>query len=612
MPKTPIAERLAAVRRQMTKAGVDVLIVRSTDRFLNEYVPTAESARVWISGFTGSMGEVVIAQKKAFLIVDGRYWMQAEKEADPRLYEVVKVGLGTGLEQAVADVVRGQAEAKAGKKLKVGFEPDRVTPASLEALKKKTGEGAAFEPLFPSPVEQARGADRPPARDPKIRAIDEAKVGGTVSAKLALLAPKLEALQIDALLVQRLDDIAWLSNLRGEELPYQATFKSIALVTPEALFVGVDPARVPAAVRSAREGIFFVPEQELWSLMGKKKRKRVGFDPSHNTEQGRLSIAKTGATPVSVTSPIAELKAKKTPEELASMREAFARADRVVEAAIAWVTAEVLANKTVTEADFAAQVEALFMAHGAVGLSFRVISAAGENGAIIHYSDPNKRRRLERGELLLLDTGGYFAEGYATDLTRTFLLDTPKAKGTPEQRRYYTLVLEAAIAGMRAVLPEGATGTQLDAIVRAPLWAHGLNYNHGTGHGVGINVHEFPPRVSPVAGSPLEEGHVLSIEPGLYLPEFGGIRIENLCTVKKDPERPGFIRVVPLTFAKLDERLIDDKLLSADAKAWLRTYRRETTDALLAPPPKAPAAKAPAAKKAGAKKPAARAKARAS
>jgi Xaa-Pro aminopeptidase len=181
---------------------------------------------------------------------------------------------------------------------------------------------------------------------------------------------------------------------------------------------------------------------------------------------------------------------------------------------------------------------------------------------------------LKRGELMLLDTGAYFAEGYATDLTRTFLLDDGRAKGNAEQRRLYTLVLKAAVAGMRAAFPRGTTGAALDAIVRAPLWAAGLNYNHGTGHGVGINVHEFPPRVAPGANASLEEGHVFSIEPGVYLPKFGGIRIENLCTVEAAPKMDGFLRVKPLTFSPLDKRLIDTRLLVPDEKAWLAEYAR--------------------------------------
>jgi Xaa-Pro aminopeptidase len=571
-------ERLSQVRKQMERMGVDVMLVRSADRYLNEYVPSDESARIWISGFTGSMGEALITKDQAFLAVDGRYWLQAENETDPELWKIVKVQLGTGLDAAIAEEVKKLVAAAGAKKLRVGFEPDRITPNQLEAIKKAVGEGPAWKPLFPSPVEQARGADRPAPREGRIRLIDEKKVGRSVTEKLAELGKKLDELQVDALLVQKLDEIAYLSNLRGDELPYQATFKSIALATKENLFIGIDPAKVESAIRVARDKILFVPEAEFWTLMGKKsKRRRIAYDPGNNTEQGRLAIEKTGAEAIAVGTPIAPMKAKKNKAEMAAMIAAFARADAVVTAASDWLCEQVAAKKArVTEYDFAQKVSQLFTEAGATGLSFKIISAAGKNGAIIHYSDPSQSRTIKKGELMLLDTGAYFYEGYATDLTRTFLVDGAAAKPDAKAKYYYTLVLKAAIAGMRAVLPEGASGAALDAMVRAPLWAEGLNYNHGTGHGVGINVHEFPPRISPMGASQLEEGHVFSIEPGVYLPAFGGIRIENLCTVEKAPKMPGFIRVRPLTFAPLDKRLIESKMLSAEEKAWLAEYEKQS------------------------------------
>lgn len=567
--KSELADRLTRVRKKMSEAGVDALLVRSTDRWLNEYVPTGESARVWISGFTGSMGEVLLTAKKAYLAVDGRYWLQAEKEVDTSLYEIVKVPLSSAIDDAVIDVLKKLP----GDAIKVGFEPDRFTPSGIAHLKRKLGDRAELIALHPSPVDAARGPiDAAPGT---IRAVDEKRVGRTSSDKLKELGAALKALELDAMLIQRLDEIAYLSNLRGDELPYQATFKSIAVATHDKLLIGLDPARVPSAVRAVREDVSFVPEAELWASIGKKaKRRRVGYDPGGNTEQARLAIEAAGAKAISIESPIGPMKAKKNKAELASMTAAFARADLVVDRAVRFLCNGVVAGQKISEADFAAKVKELFEESGATGLSFSIISAAGKNGAIIHYSDPSPKRFVKRGELMLLDTGAYYEEGYATDLTRTFLVDAPSARGNDEQRRYYTLVLRAAIAGMTAVLPEGSKGGQLDALVRAPLWAEGLNFNHGTGHGVGINVHEYPPRIGPNAGSLLEEGFVFSIEPGVYLPSFGGIRIENLCTIEKVPRMPGFLRVVPLTYSPLDKRLIEPKLMTPFEKAYLAQYSK--------------------------------------
>ncbi len=566
-----VSARVRAVQKRMADLGVSALLVRSTDRYLNEYVPTEDSSRIWVSGFTGSVGEVLILEDRAILAVDGRYWLQAETQIAGTPYAVLKVPLGTALDVALQAELKKILGARRSKKpFVLGIEPAKMTPSEVEAWKKALGDGVKLLPLFPSPVDLTRGPlPRPPARS-GIRALEEASVGLTVKEKLQRLGQRLADLEVDALLVQRLDELAYLSNLRGDELPYQATFKAIGLATADRLYLGLDPSRVDKQVRTARPSVRFVPEAELWSSLGKKSR--VGYDPAHNTELLRRQIEKSGALAVPVESPLGPLKALKTPAELKVMCAAFARADRVVDEALRWLSGAVLAKVRVTEADFAERVKELFLESGATGLSFRVISAAGKNGAIIHYSDPSPKRVIKRGELMLLDTGAYYQEGYATDLTRTFLVGGPRDKATPKQKRYYTLVLKAAIAGMRAVVPEGARGYQLDAITRAPLWEEGLDYNHGTGHGVGVNVHEFPPRIGPTAAAKLEAGHVFSIEPGVYRPEFGGVRIENLCTIVRSKKRPGFLEVVPLTFSPLDARLIDRELLREDERRWLAEF----------------------------------------
>jgi Xaa-Pro aminopeptidase len=273
-------------------------------------------------------------------------------------------------------------------------------------------------------------------------------------------------------------------------------------------------------------------------------------------------------------SPVLAMKAKKNPRELAAMVESFRRADQVVAEATAWLNGKVSKGRPVNEAEFAAKVESLFREAGARSLSFRVIAAAGSNGAVIHYSHPDPTRRIKKGELVLLDTGAYFEPGYATDLTRTFLAGGGAATATPKQKLIYTLVLKASIRGLKARFPEGTTGVQLDAIVRAPIWEAGYEYLHGTGHGVGVLVHEFPPRVSNRSTSRLEPGQVFSIEPGIYLAGWGGVRIENLATVIEDPRAPGFLKVKALTFSALDRRLIDAKRLTLDEKQWLRQYVR--------------------------------------
>lgn len=562
-------QRVAAVRDLMRAQGLDAVIVRSTDRYLNEYVPLEESTRAWLTGFTGSMGDGLVTLDGAWLAIDGRYYLQGDEELSGTPIAVERVPLGTAIRVALFQLVKKAAASGARR---IAYEPDRFALKELEELTTLlAGTGATLVPTKPSLLEQARGPVEEPERP--VRGIDEAAVGLTVAEKVARARAALEQHDVQAFVVQHLDELAWVTNLRGDDFPFQATFRGIGVLTRDAIVAAVRESRLPRAALAARGAALRLVDPTDWAaaLPGGA---RVGYDPDGVTADVVQTIQVRGALAVPMPSPLAALKAKKNEAELKAMRAAFARADRVVEDAQAYVNRRVDAGEPVTEADLAHEVERLFLASGATGLSFKVIAAAGKNGAVIHYGTPDPERVIRAGELVLLDTGGYYAEGYATDLTRTFLAGST-AVPTAEQRRYFTLVLKASIAGMSARLPATGRGDQLDAITRAPLWAAGLDFNHGTGHGVGINVHEFPPRVSPNGAVRLEEGHVFSIEPGVYLPEFGGVRIENLCTLAPAPGAPGFFDVVPLTFSRFDERLFDQALLTNAERAWLADYARK-------------------------------------
>jgi Xaa-Pro aminopeptidase len=559
--------RLQQVRDLMRAQGVDAVIARSTDRYLNEYVPLSESTRAWLTGFTGSMGDALVGVDAAWLVVDGRYYLQADQEVEGTPLTVERVPLGTSIRTSLFELVKKLARGGAKK---IAYEPDRFALKELEELQKLLqGTSATLVATKPSLLEQARGPIEEPERP--VRVIDERAVGATIADKVARAKEALAQADVKAFVVQRLDELAWLVNLRGDDFPFQATFRGIGVLTPDAALLAVRAGRLPKEA-VARSGLKVIDATDWAAAL--RPGDRVGYDPDGVTADVVQTIEKRGCKPVAVASPVAALKAKKNDAELAAMKAAFAKADAVVEAAQAFVHARLDAGQVVTEADLAHEVERLFLASGATGLSFKVIAAAGKNGAVIHYGTPDPERKIVAGELVLLDTGGYYAEGYATDLTRTFLAGS-KAKATAEQRRYFTLTLKAAIAGMSARLPLSGRGDQLDAITRAPLWAAGLDFNHGTGHGVGINVHEFPPRVSPNAPSVrLEVGHVFSIEPGVYLPDFGGVRIENLCTMALAKDAPGFMDVVPLTSSRYDERLYDDALLTVAEKAWLAGFAK--------------------------------------
>jgi len=558
-------ERVAQVRALLEQEDLSGVLVRSTDRYLNEYVPKDESTRLWLTGFTGSMGDALIGRERAWLCVDGRYYLQADRELEGTPIDVERVPLGKAVKTRLFQLARELGG-------RIGYEPDRFTAAELDDLRKQL-EGSAIElvPTLPSLIERVRGEIDEPLQP--VRGVSAEAVGGSVLDKLALTRPALADKDVGAFVVQRLDELAWLSNLRGNEMPFQATFRGLGVLSPQRLVVGTQAERVPAEAR--QEGLELV-EADAWRE-ALPTTGRVGYDPSGATAHVVDAIRAAGAEPVAMTSPVESLKAVKNDAELDAMRRAFDRADGVVEAAVEFIQDRLAQGVPTTEQHLADEVLRLFKASGAVGLSFRVIAAFGENGAHIHYAAPDPERLLEPGQLVLLDTGGYYEEGYATDLTRTFLAGRD-ATPTGEQRRLWTLVLSCSINGMMARLPVTARGEQLDAIVRAPLWAEGLDYNHGTGHGVGINVHEAPPRVSTRGKPTLKPGQVFSIEPGYYLPGWGGIRIENLCTIEPCPEAEGFLDVVPLTFAGLDERLVDRELLTPRQRAWLDAYLVESVN----------------------------------
>ncbi|MEW5849262.1 MAG: M24 family metallopeptidase [Myxococcota bacterium] len=574
-------ERLRALREKMAQHGVDALIVRSTDRYLNEYVPQAESTREWLTGFTGSMGDALVTREAAFVVVDGRYHLQADQETDPAHWTVVKLSMAEPIYSGVLGKLQEQVRSGAVKA--VGYETDRFTVHEREALDRMLeGTTAKSVPLAVSPVEEVRGPVR--LKPGELRILDEARVGRSAAEKVAAVQKALEQAGLDLFLVQKLDDLAYLTNLRADELPYQATFKGMGAVGRQGALVCFHSRTAPEALPAARPGFRFVDEkalpQALQEIAGPGRK--AAYDASATTEAARQLLVAAGFTALPMSGPLTEMKARKTGAELTRMVEAFRKADRVVSQAISWLCRAVEKGEKVTEADFASKVEKTFRRSGAVGLSFKVISAAGANGAIIHYSTPDPERVIQRGELMLLDTGAYYEDGYATDLTRTFLAGGSRTQATDEQKRLYTLTLKSAIAGMTAVVPQGVSGVALDAITRKPLWDHGLNYNHGTGHGVGINVHEAPPSISMRSTTPLGAGYVFSIEPGVYLPGWGGIRIENLCTLEEHPEHKGWLRVKPLTFSPLDPRLIDQKLLSPSEKAFVKEFQAQGKAALRA------------------------------
>ncbi len=567
------ANRLADLRTHMQGNGIDAVLVRSTDEYLNEYVPAEKSRRVFITGFSGSMGDALITQDTAMLFVDGRYALQARQEAPH--FDVRVMTLSQSIESGWLSVL-DQALALKDRSLAVEF--DRIPVSLFEDIQEVAtskslslvNSSDVFSPFWQQICPTDNHLD-----GNKIWPLDISLAGESTHEKFTRTQLFFEESGLDAFVIVPLDEIAWLANLRGNDFPFQSTFASRAVALPNHLIIGTTKEHI--ANTQSIQGISFVENVQLIEGAQKhfpNKRFRVGLDPNQTPELVRRQLSAMDAEIVSIQSPFRSMKAIKNENELLHMRESFAKADNVVHQTQHWLCKQIEAQTPVTEADVDNFVRAQFKKSGTIELSFRPICASGKNGAVIHYGTPDSKTPIKPGTLFLLDTGGLYAGGYATDLTRTFFVGPKTHKPTPEQKRLFTLTLKGSIAGMSARFPKGSVGMQLDAIVRDPIWRAGYNYEHGTGHGVGINVHEFPPRIGPGNTTPIEVGHVFSIEPGIYLPGFGGIRIENLCTVVEDPDNNNFLRVLPLTFAPFDSRLIESTLLTRHEKEFLVYFKR--------------------------------------
>lgn len=544
------------------------LIVRSTDRYFNEYVPEYLSARAFLSGFDGSVGDALITREGAYLFVDGRYGLQAKNQA--RGFAIDVCGSDSSIEQRWLDFIaehfnRGQTLA---------FDPatlnfalfDRLSMVCEQAGVELVASGGAL-------IEEALKARKnKPVRDTKVWALPLADTGMEAHDKIAQLREIMLRQDVKAFLAVKLDDIAWVLNIRSNFFPFQSTLPALALITLDGILLSPAPG---LALPDLGPLVTIVPEHELLQRLKAKNLQDlvVGIDEHETSKAHEMALRALDIEIKRIANPIAPLKAIKNAQELLNLRRSFRKADQVVHQTQTFVIKSYEEGQPLSEGNIDDHIKEQFFSSGAEELSFRPICAGGKNGAIIHYGTPNREEKVKSGSLFLLDTGGYYA-GYATDLTRTFLAGSMH-EIKPWQKEMFTLVLKASIRGLSARFKRGTQGRQLDALVRAPLWKAGVDYAHGTGHGIGINVHEFPPRIGPTSTSELKAGQVFSIEPGIYVEGLGGVRIENLATIVPDPLDEKFLCILPLTFCPLDKRLIEESMLDAYDFEFLRYFEAE-------------------------------------
>ncbi len=568
-------ERVAVLRAELAKRKLDGFIVPRADEHQNEYVPACEDRLGWLTGFSGSTGVAVVLAEKAALFVDGRYTIEARAQIDPNVF-------------AIQHLIEHPPEEWLAKNLKsgdaFGYDPARTTIDGVERLKKACEKaGAKLYPTESNPVD-AIWAERPELPLSPVTLRDLRYAGEASEAKLARIRETLKKEQLAAAVLSDPASVAWTFNIRGNDVSHTPLPLSWAIVPREgrpSLFI--DARKLSNAVRDALSKLAAVEEPVQFIVALRKIAaggSAIRLDQATASSALADAVENSGGVVSKGADPVLRLKAVKNETEISGMREAHRRDGAALTRFLAWLDVEALSGK-LTEIDAVAALETFRRDTGKLkDISFPTIAGSGPNGAIVHYRVSEKsNRRLAPGELFLIDSGAQYEDG-TTDVTRTVAIGEP----SHEMRERFTLVLKGHIAIARGVFPEGTTGAQIDAFARAPLWAAGLDYDHGTGHGVGsyLSVHEGPARISKLGTAPLAAGMVLSNEPGYYKTAAYGIRTENLVLIVPAPPPAGaekkLLAFETLTLAPIDRRLVLPSQFTLEERGWLDRYHARVRD----------------------------------
>jgi Xaa-Pro aminopeptidase len=564
-----ITSRLKSLRLTFKKLGLDGILVPRSDEYQGEYVPACAERLQWITNFTGSAGTFIISLKRAVLIIDGRYTIQAASETNDTGIATAQLN-GNSSHETISSLFKSGA--------RLGVDPWLIPHAEFDRLQKICEAlGLALVALNQNPID-AIWHDRPlPPQQPITR--HDLKYAGLESAtKIQSMAQQLTHDHCDATVISDPLSVAWLFNIRGQDVPYTPVALLRAIVQKNAKsIVFVDSARLTADVVSALSSsvTFRSPKQFEATLqkLGKSKM-RVSIDPQSCPHAIVQTLAKSGATIREASDLCILPRAMKNKTELNGARKAHKRDGAALCNFLSWLATHTQTSK-LTERQAQDKLTEYRNSTGKlVDQSFGTISASGPNAALPHYHVTGKSgRTLQHNQIFLIDSGGQYRDG-TTDITRTVII----GNATQDMREKFTLVLKGMIAVSTARFPEGTTGAQIDTLARAALWQHGLDFDHGTGHGVGsfLSVHEGPARISKAGNVALRPGMILSNEPGYYRPGHFGIRIENLLIVQNPRKRPGQERPMlsfeTLSYVPIDKNLIDSKLLTRAELQWLDAY----------------------------------------
>jgi len=565
---------IAKLRAELNRRGFDGFVVPRADEHQGEYVPKSAERLAWLTGFTGSAGTAVILMDKAALVVDGRYTVQAAEQVDTSVITPVPLAEMSAEDWIAANLPEGGTLA---------YDPWLHTHDSLKRLEKAVARaGGNLAPVDINLVDVI-WIDRPAPPQAPVHPHPLAYAGETAEEKLERIRKKMAEAKLDALVISDPHNLAWAFNLRGGDVGHTPLPLGYAVLPKQgraSLFF--DPAKITneagAAIGELAEFVPISAFQSSLDALGQKGGK-VRVDSATGAVALIRRIEAAGGTVDVGADPISLMKAVKNEAEIAGSRAAHLRDGVAVARFLAWLDREAPKGQ-LTEIDAVEALEAFRIETGALqNISFPSISGAGPNAALPHYRvTTSSNRRIENGQIFLIDSGAQYEDG-TTDITRTIIVGEP----TAEMKDRFTRVLRGHIAIARIAFPKGTTGAQIDAFARKPLWDAGLDFDHGTGHGIGsyLSVHEGPQRIAKTGTTPLEIGMMLSNEPGFYKPGAYGIRIENLILVEPrtisggDREMLGF---ETLTFTPIDLRLVEPAVMNADEIAWLNDYHAQVRE----------------------------------
>ncbi len=580
MEKTlTVIERLQALREEMTKQNFAAYIVPTEDFHGSEYVGAYFKAREYLSGFTGSAGTLLVLKENAALWTDGRYFLQAREElkgSGIALMESGEPDVPTIGEYLAKTLTKGQ---------RVGFDGRTVTGAFVEELQRKT---AQKQITFHGNVDLASVVwkERPPLSAEPVWELPVAYAGLSREEKLLKVREKMEEEGADAFLVTDLTESAWLLNLRGGDIKNTPVFLAYLFITARRALLCAQKSAITENIckELTKVGVSLLPYESIADLVSSLSTGQKLLVDENRVSYRLLEAVPKGVERINKPSPIALLKAVKTEREMNHMRSVHVKDGVAVTRFIYWLKSRVDKEK-ITEISAASKLETFRDEMGGyLGPSFDPIVAYGPHGAIVHYEAvPETDAQIEPKGFCLVDTGGHYSEG-TTDVTRTIAM----GELTAEERKAYTLVLKGHLRLMAVKFPEGVNGQNLDAIARGPLWEQGLDYRHGTGHGVGylLSVHEGPQNIRWKAGRdkavPLEEGMIFSNEPGYYEEGAFGVRHENLMLVVRAEKTAygQFLCLEPLTMAPFDRDAVEVSLLDDKELCLLNAYHEKVYETL--------------------------------